>query len=287
MCSAFSLDRFRQPEYTGENRCLPCTATNVVIAAVAGAAVALVWLPAGAGVLAVGLLAIYLRGYLVPGTPAFTRRYFPDAVLRAFDKTDPRPTAPASRSVADGAGADQPAETPGSTFLDDPESLLLAAGVLEPCPEVDDRCLTPAFRTAWRDRIEAVQTDADEQRALDALLGLDEGIAIEHDAEGVVTAHTDTRPVGYWESRAAFLADLGAALELSSRYEDWNRLSIEGRSQAVNSLRIFLDRCPTCGGEVVFGESRVHSCCRSHDVLAVSCLDCEARILEVEAPDPE
>ena len=176
MCSAFSLDRFRQPEYTGENRCLPCTATNVVIAAVAGAAVALVWPPAGAGVLAVGLLAIYLRGYLVPGTPAFTRRYFPDAVLRAFDKTDPRPTAPASRSVADGAGADQPAETPGLTFLDDPESLLLAAGVLEPCPEVDDRCLTPAFRTAWRDRIEAVRTDADEQRALNALLHLDEGL---------------------------------------------------------------------------------------------------------------
>ena len=37
-----ALDRVRQPEYVGENRCLPCTVTNLVIAAILTAALA--WL---------------------------------------------------------------------------------------------------------------------------------------------------------------------------------------------------------------------------------------------------
>lgn len=283
MCPAFSLDRFRRPEYTGENRCLPCTATNVGIAAVAGALVALVWLPAGAGVVAFGLLAIYLRGYLVPGTPAFTRRYFPEPVLRAFDKTDSRPAPPADRPATD-----RPAEAPESTFLDDPEALLSAADAVEPDPGTDDLRLVPTFRAAWHDRIDRIRTEGTEERALHTLLGIDETVHLDDEnPDGVVMAHTETRPVGYWESRAAFLADLAAAVELSSRYEDWGRLSIEGRSQAVNGLRVFLDRCPTCDGEVVFGETTVRSCCRSHEVLAVSCVACGARILEVDAPETE
>ncbi|EMA38492.1 hypothetical protein [Halococcus hamelinensis] len=283
MCSAFSLDRFRRPEYTGENRCLPCTATNVGIAAVAGAVVALVWPPAGAGVLAFGLLAIYLRGYLVPGTPTFTRRYFPEPVLRAFDKADSYPTTPTDRPAAD-----RPTEASEPTLLDDPEAVLSAADAVEPDPEADDLRLTPAFRTAWHERIDRIRTEGTEKRALQTLLGIDEAVHLDDEnPDGVVMAHTETRPVGYWESRAAFLADLAAAVELSSRYDGWGRLPVEGRSQAVNGLRVFLDRCPTCGGEVVFGESTVRSCCRSHDVLAVSCVACGARILEVDAPEME
>lgn len=249
----------------------------------AGALVALVWLPAGAGVLAFGLLAIYLRGYLVPGTPAFTQRYFPEPVLRAFNKTDSRPVPPANRPATD-----RPAEAPEPTFLGDPGALLSAADAVEPDPEADDLRLVPTFRAAWHDRIDRIRTEGTEERALHTLLGIDETVHLDDEnPDGVVMAHTETRPVGYWESRAAFLADLAAAVELSSRYEDWGRLSVEGRSQAVNGLRVFLDRCPTCDGEVVFGETTVRSCCRSHEVLAVSCVACGARILEVDAPETE
>jgi hypothetical protein len=89
------ISRFRQPEYTGENRCLPCTAVNTLLAAGLSGAVAagglvvttpVVGAVAGVAVLGVSLLSIYLRGYLVPGTPELTKRYFPPWLLRAFGK---------------------------------------------------------------------------------------------------------------------------------------------------------------------------------------------------------
>lgn len=80
------IGRLRRPEYTGENRCLPCTVLNVALGVIAAAVVnrrdrrgAAVTLIAAIGV-------IYLRGYLVPGTPTLTQRYLPDEVLAAFGK---------------------------------------------------------------------------------------------------------------------------------------------------------------------------------------------------------
>lgn len=80
------VDDLKRPEYTGENRCLPCTIVNLAIAAAVGALVARRRRVAGA--LAFGLSAalIYLRGYLVPGTPTLTKRYLPPAVLELFGK---------------------------------------------------------------------------------------------------------------------------------------------------------------------------------------------------------
>ena len=81
-----TLDRVRQPEYTGENRCVPCTVANLAIAAVLTAGLAFASVPGAAvfAVFAVG--SIWLRGYLVPKTPELTKRYFPDWLLAKFDK---------------------------------------------------------------------------------------------------------------------------------------------------------------------------------------------------------
>jgi hypothetical protein len=83
------VERLEQPEYTGENRCTPCTLLNLLIAAGVSALV-------GRRNRALGLLTfvgsvalVSLRGYLVPGTPELTKRYLPQSVLAAFDKTDP------------------------------------------------------------------------------------------------------------------------------------------------------------------------------------------------------
>ncbi|MFC6975122.1 hypothetical protein ACFQL1_11345 [Halomicroarcula sp. GCM10025709] len=80
------LARLRDPEYTGENRCLPCTIVNsaiaVALAGAVGVGIAVATTPVLAGVaaalvLAVSALSIWLRGYLVPGTPELTKRYMP------------------------------------------------------------------------------------------------------------------------------------------------------------------------------------------------------------------
>ncbi|ELZ59956.1 MULTISPECIES: hypothetical protein [Halorubrum] len=84
-------DRIREPEYTGENRCVPCTVLNVALAAALTVASAAFGPVAAAAVLVASLGSIYYRGYLVPGTPELTKRYLPDRVLRLFGKAPEGP----------------------------------------------------------------------------------------------------------------------------------------------------------------------------------------------------
>jgi hypothetical protein len=181
------VERVRQPEYTGENRCIPCTLANGVIAVVLAAAVGAVWWAlvapgvgaavAAAVVLFASALSIWLRGYLVPGTPELTKRYFPDWVLAKFDKG---PTT-AGGGMAAGAGAGGGAGSTGDEAGADrdlqgqvnPEEVLLRAGVVEPCADEDDLCLAPEFRGAWRERMGVIREEGAERDELAAQLDLD------------------------------------------------------------------------------------------------------------------
>lgn len=277
-------DRFRQPEYVGENRCIPCTVVNLAITVVVSGVAAVVWPPAGVGVFVVGVSSIYLRGYLVPGTPTLTKRYLPDRVLRLFDKHEPGGIAVGeSRSVVGDSIADQPAE--------DPETVLRSAGVVEPCENEDDLCLVPSFRAAWRERIAALrETDMDDhRRELADLLGVEGTIEFHEYDEAVMTkafvAMVDGTRLGQWESHAALMADLATARELSVCHDGWNDLSIRVRSQVLTGLRIFLETCPVCEGGVSVAEESVESCCRAHDVVVTVCDDCGSRLVEMGQPE--
>jgi len=268
-----SLETFRQPEYTGENRCIPCTVVNAVLAvcfAVAGGFALGTTVGWGAGfraavvVLVVSAASIYLRGYLVPGTPWLTKTYFPDWVLRQFDK-HPDPDVPIDEEF-------------------DVESVLLRAGAVEPCEHGSDLCLTDEFEDAWNDRISAIKGDTRPETELAALLDVDpDSLSIEEYGDAFV-ATVDTVRVGQWESRAAFLADLAAGAELQERLADWDDLDVQQRNQLLYGLRVFLEACPACEGPVTMDEETVESCCRSIDIVAVSCNQCEARVFEMEHP---
>jgi hypothetical protein len=269
-----SLQRFRQPEYTGENRCVPCTLANSVIAIVLSAVVAAVSVPAGVGVLVLSGLAIWLRGYLVPGTPELTKRYFPDRLLAVFDKGPETRTGLGTGTGADGASVDP------ESF--DAERILLDGGVVEPCEEVEDLCLDGGFERAWYDRMDAVRDDETAAREeLARQLDVDPG-NVTFEAYGSATvARIDGVRAGQWESHAALVADLAAAHELPRRVEGWASMPTEIRSQLLGGLRIFLEDCPECGGPVFAGRETVKSCCRSHEVIAASCEECDARLLEL------
>ena len=96
------VDDLKQPAYTGENRCEPCTILNLVIAAVVGSLIARKSRLGGALAVGVSIALIYLRGYLVPGTPTLTKRYLPPEVLRWFGK-EPEPELASGLGAVDGA----------------------------------------------------------------------------------------------------------------------------------------------------------------------------------------
>ncbi|WP_394738934.1 hypothetical protein [Natronococcus roseus] len=309
------VDRLRQPEYTGENRCTPCTVLNLAITGAIGAAVARRSRIAGAAVVGASAAAIYLRGYLVPGTPELTKRYLPERVLRLFGKaSEPeiRGGLVARESRADEVGAeeidlegdaDEPdADSGGGSSVDEtgdtadrpqppePETYFLEEGIVEPCEEIDDLCLTESFESAWSDEIDHLDTDALEGTDAARALGFDaEEGAFEITGHGgdARTLRRDGRLLGKWPSRAALVADVTAARVLESWDDDWTAYDPRARGELLNSLRLFLETCPTAGGEVVMGEETVESCCRSHDVIAITCAETDERLFEYPVSELE
>lgn len=273
--------RWKQPEYVGENRCLPCTVVNLVIGAVAAIGAGTLWVPLGVLVAVGSVTAIYFRGYLVPGTPTLTKRYLPDAVLRLFDTHEDGRESPLM-SAHEAADVE--------AFLCDVDALIPCRG--------DDLCLTPAFRERWHDRLRENRLEARDadQSATDSLFdGLDSAAlfdGLDLDAESIAlearpnafVAVVDETVLGQWESESAFRADVAADAELRARSSAWGDLPYESRMEVLGALRLWLDRCPACDGLVALDESVVESCCRSIDVVAATCDDCGTRLFEAQLP---
>ncbi len=301
------LERLRQPAYTGSNRCLPCTALNLGLAAVIGGLLGRRnrWL----GLLAMGVavVLITLRGYLVPGTPTLTKRYLPARLLAWFGN---KPTAASgfsgaasTQSTTDDTAEVQLAHTAGQTErasgnepvsgteyspATDLESFLLTREILEPCPDSEDLQLTDAFERAWFDAMAAVEADdLDGAAVVDAL-------DLETAPETATLAAYDDRQVlridqgiaGRWPSRAALIADVAACRVLPEWDSDWEEREPATRGQVGNALRLFLERCPT-GGPITMSEEAVESCCSSHDVIAVTCEETGERLFEQRVDDLE
>lgn len=264
------IDHIRQPEYTGENRCIPCTAVNFVIAILISGVVALGSTLLGVGIFALSLKTIYLRGYLVPGTPTLTKRYLPEHILRWFDK-------------------DSTTAVIGDHTEIDPEKILININAVEPCRENTDLCLTAEFRKAWRKRIHTIRAHDPDENHLESALGIsseDSQTTFDHQGDSFLV-YTDDTVIGQWSSRAAVLADVAAATELSERISNWSDFTPTEIARVLMSLRIFIEQCPDCGGQVQVEQEVVESCCRSYDVVASACQDCDARLFEMEWEDTD
>jgi hypothetical protein len=261
-----ALAGLRRPEYTGENRCTPCTVVNLLLAGTGALGLAQVAGPAlGAGAFAAGALVVYLRGYLVPGTPALTRRYFPPWLLRAFGKT---PVASGSDSVQ--RDTDAPAAPTGG------ESPLASGGVVR---AGNSTVPTDAFRGDWHARM--------AERS-----GVDEGdVAAAFDADaarrlGEASFDLDGTASLRWGSPAALLADVAAAGLLADRVDAWSGWDRDTRREVLMGLRLCLDVCPDCGGSVRTDEDRVDPCCqRPHLVAEAVCADCGAVLADTAVAD--
>lgn len=271
------FSQFRQPEHTGENRCIPCTIANVAIAAIGSAVLVRRSKRLGAWAFVVSLGTIHLRGYLVPGTPALTKWYVPDRLLRWFEhEPSTLSTTESGKRVAD-ASKSMPV---------DPEGILLEARAVTPCEDDTDLCLTTEFEACWREQQRTVRDRSHDENTIREMLDTrDDRIVFEQYGDALL-ARAENDVIGQWPTTAAVVADVASAAVLAQRYPEWTVLTPAQRVRVLTSLRVFLDTCPLCDGPVRIGQDVVESCCRSYDVVRVACQNCDTQLFEIEWDNP-
>jgi hypothetical protein len=252
--SGFALSA-RDPEHTGENRCLPCTVANTAIAAALAAVVGAGTTPlVGAITFVCCVGVIYLRGYLVPGTPTLTKRYLPEPVLRLFRKDTARGRS-LDYTISDGSWQGIVGNVITST---------------EPPQLADD------FRRRWRRELAASRdspTSGDD---------VAEVVGKQVTEKGPLSFAVDGERLLRWESDVALDADAAAAPVLRDRIDDWADANTDTRLVVLRRIRLATERCPGCNGVVDRRVERNETCCRRPRVRVwTECRGCNALLAEV------
>jgi hypothetical protein len=248
---------------------------NLVLVAAAAAAVSIASVPAAAIVGAVGTGLVWLRGYVVPGTPRFAPRLVApipgsDALFHggAAAADGGRPPDGESGSLA-------AADVGGEALLD----RLLDAGVLA----VDGEAVAPtaAFDERWRAEMASLRERDAEALAEAAAAaspaataravtdGDDEWIAL--GAEGANTIDET------WLRRPVAIAEIASYRAAEPFVSDESV-----RLAAAQTNRMFLDACPDCEGELRRGVDM--PCCGGYagpdeePAETLVCPACEVRL---------
>lgn len=233
------LDTIRRPDYTGERRCWPCTAVNAALLLAA----AIVFWPLSTTVALLTVVGggalVYLRGYVVPGTPEFAPRLVARLGLSHLFEYAP--------------GEDETRQS-GELGDDDGEQVLFAlfeAGVLR---EDEDGALylSEDFWSTWEAEMASLR-DRDDETVAAAVAE-----AAPFDAEGGVEYDgitVDGERNSIWLSRAHAVAD-AAAVRAMAAFD----VPESARAPATAPLRMFLESCPLCGGATE-EKTTVLDCC--------------------------
>jgi len=240
--------RFRNPKYTGRNRCWPCTALNVGFVLLCGMALTpFGGAPVAAPAVAGGLAVIWLRGYLVPGTP-WLGRNLPEPVGAWFGSHDP------------------------VTELSTTDALV-AAGVLgedlgiDPEADATIRAQASAY-VEDREALEAAvleQFDAARVSVNRALGGGEQWFVLDEDDQSSQQ----------WEARQVAALDVAGAALLANRLPDWGCWDGRDRSAMLALLRYSVTACPDCDTAFEENEGADVTCCGGRSLVgARRCADC-------------
>ncbi len=273
------LERIRRPEYTGENRCWPCTLTNALVLGLLVVAVARRRSRLEATLLgALGATALHYRGYVVPYTPKFAprlvRRLPFGSLLFDYDEQPP------SDSLADH-------ETGGPPSGEAIVTALLEAGVV--VADGEELSLDPDFQAAWREEMERLRGQPLEELAATAAETIP--AAVETDVGRtvgkpyiIVDGTGDGSGVSTLREPVA-VAELAAAHALESRVDDETVRLAAGRP-----LRTLLGACPLCDGPLTVTRQ---ACCGevtpvgSRPPEKLVCPTCDIRVFTFDnAGDP-
>lgn len=220
------FEQLHRPEYTGENRCWPCTLTNsLLLGTVVGTLLARGRRTAAVAIAAAGVTAIALRGYLVPYTPQFA-----PSLLAALPISGKPASEPGSLTGSEATAPD------GDAVLAE----LFDAGVV--VADGEDIRLDAEFRTEWRAQMRRLRAADLTELARIATETAPPSVTARADRQwgrsvlviaGDGTSVTLRRPVA--------VAELAASRALASRTDDPAICRAAGRP-----LRSLLERCPLC-----------------------------------------
>lgn len=254
------LERVRQDEYIGENRCTPCTILNLLIAISVSGVIGAFTRVGAVLVFFIFIAIIYLRGYLLPGTPSLTKQYFPDRLLNLFH-------APSSHDSI--KNSDQ---TERRLILESADAIRLT-------PDESDISLALSFKREWNDQMNQLR-DGDQYKHFIEELSLAENDVSLSNSGDVYVEVSDAKRV-QWGSETALIADAAASSVLSDRYHKWENVPLETKHDLLKGLRVFLDECPACGGDTTFVRENIPTgCCSSMRVSVSKCTDCGSRLVE-------
>lgn len=263
-----AFETLRRPEYTGQNRCWPCTAVNVLLLAVLALAVSFANPVVGLGILVAGGLGILLRGYVIPYTPEFAPRLV--ALVPGAERLFP--THPDERR-AGGIGDEDAAG-------EDVVSVLFDAGVLVGAEELS---LASDLHLDWHATIDELQTTTEDLATAveDASPEPVRTRIFEEDGRAwiIVTDENESLASETWLSRPVAIADVAAVRVLTDR-----GIEPTTAANAAAPLRLFLDECPDCGGELI--ETTGDGCCGGFGpggpTHVLACEDCRQRLATLD-----
>jgi hypothetical protein len=249
---------FRNPAYTGANRCWPCTVVNVaLVAGVAGGVALAGYEVAAAAAAAAGLAAVGLRGYVVPGTPRLTA-HLPAAVLAWFGK------APGSDPPAVARGARE-----AGLLARDTDEVLLADGVRA---EYERRARDLA---GDRERlVEAVVETFEDVEEVSVNRSLGGG-------ENWFARDADGNLVLQWEARGVAAMDVAGEELLADGVPGVTGADRSRRRRARALLRRGARTCPECGTDLEPESGSTVVCCGGRSLVgALRCPACSYAVVD-------
>jgi hypothetical protein len=274
--SSAALSRLRRPEYTGENRCWPCTVLNVALVLVGSIVVGVLSPPIGVLVFLTGLALVALRGYVVPYTPEFAPRV---ARVLPVDLGFHQHRTDGGRTSESLTGAE---EVDGEALV----RRLAEAGVVT-ADEEGALFLAEETRRTWEAGIRRLRDVSDEELAASTASAAPFPAEGRVEGEWVVVRWTggdDSRIDGdagdeVWLSRAHAIADTAAVAALT------DAVGTTTAAQAAMPFRLFLETCPLCGSDTE--ETVVRECCGGTKGLydnpetpVLACAECDELLYE-------
>lgn len=239
-------------EYTGKNRCWPCTVLNCGLAAMGAIVIATLGRPVFAAVgFTVALASIVYRGYFIPWTPELTR-YFPNSVLVWLNRRDSvstrKPvTVPRSGGVLEGDGelsitsdAREHIQNTASIFVK--EQAQLEQTFVEVFPRVTEISVRRNF----------------------------------NGGENWFALDDSTTTLLQWNTRSVAALDAAGAEYLTSVLPDWTIRSLDERRTMLALLRYGATACPSCGTEYEAVDGPRVTCCGGRSLVGERrCEECE------------